>query len=427
MSKVVTLAIIGAGSRGSIYAQYALENPDKAKVVAVAEPRKTYRDNLAKIHNLQDEMVFESWQDVAVQDKIADAVIISTQDHMHVEPAVAFADLKYHILLEKPMAPTEEGCRTIVKATLDNEIQLSVCHVLRYTRYTQKLKELLNSGIIGDVISMQHLEPVAYWHQAHSFVRGNWRNQDQSTFMLLAKACHDLDWISYIMDTKCNYVSSFGHLSHFKKQYQPIGASSRCLDCTFKNTCAYSAKKIYLDSFDANCTLPSGVHKGFLEVITPNPTRESLEKALLEGDYGRCVYDCDNDVVDNQVVNMDFEGGKTVSFTMTAFTDYAERKTRIFGTKGMLEGDTSSIKAYEFLTDKTTSYDIEASDPDSAMTLHGGGDYEIMRSFIDAIRNDDENEIVSGANASLESHLMVFAAESARLNKEVVKIDLMLK
>lgn len=421
MSKLVSIAIIGAGSRGSIYAQYALENPDLCKVVAVAEPREEYRKKMVKDHHIANDMVFKSWEDLAKIKKLADAVIISTQDHMHVEPSIAFANLKYHILLEKPMAPTEEECRIIVQSAVDNNVLFSVCHVLRYTQYTKKLKEVIESGVIGDVVSMQHLEPVAYWHQAHSFVRGNWNNKAKSTFMLLAKACHDLDWISYLMDTPCTGVSSFGSLNHFKKENQPEGATAYCLDCPKIDSCAYSAKKIYLDAFDADCKLPSGVHKGFLNIVTPNPTRETLEEALRTGDYGRCVYQCDNDVVDNQVVNMEFTGGKTVSFTMTAFTDYAERRTRIFGTKGMIEGDTFNLKVYDFLTDVNTNIPIDI--PTSNMTLHGGGDYGIMKSFVSAIKDNDPTQIISGAKATLESHLMVFAAEKSRLNRTIETVN----
>lgn len=423
MSKPISIIIVGAGSRGSVYAKYALENPSKAKIIAVAEPRKAYRDKMVIEHSISEQNVFQSWEEVTELEKFADAVIISTQDHMHVKPSIAFSNLKYSILLEKPMAPTKDECEQIVQAAIENNVIFSVCHVLRYTRYTQKLKTLLSQDIIGDVVSIQHLEPVAYWHQAHSFVRGNWRNQNESTFMLLAKACHDLDWISYIVGAKCKSISSFGSLHHFKKSNQPQDASGRCLTCNYQNTCAYSAKKIYLDSYQSGCNLASGVHKGFLEVVSPNPTLESLTEALSSGPYGRCVYDCDNDVVDNQVVNMMFEGGQTVSFTMTAFTEYAERKTRIFGTKGMIEGDTSSLKIYDFLTDAVTQIDIETTDPESAMTLHGGGDYEIMRSFVDAVQHQDQTLVVSGAHATLESHLMVFAAEQARLNNQVISLN----
>ena len=319
------------------------------------------------------------------------------------------------------MAQTEEECRKIVKAAIDNQVLFSVCHVLRYTPYTKKLKELLTSGVIGEIVTVRHLEPVAYWHQAHSFVRGNWRNKSESNFMLMAKACHDLDWISYIMGSPCRSVSSFGSLKHFKKENQPEKAADRCLICELQNSCPYSAKKIYLDSFDADCKLRSGVHKGFLNIVTPNPTRNSLEQALLNGDYGRCVYTCDNNVVDNQVVNMEFEGDKTVSFTMTAFTEYAERKTSIHGTKGVIEGDTFNIKIYDFLTDTTEHIKIDI--PESNMVLHGGGDHGIMEAFVSAIRQNNPNLIISGSHATLESHLIVFAAEKARLNRTVEDID----
>ena len=222
----VTVLVVGAGARGEIYSRYALEHPDRMQVVGVAEPREAYRQQFVAQHKIDPNNVFCDWQEAAAQPKMADVVLICTQDNMHKDPAVAFANLGYHILLEKPLAPTPEDCRIIIDAVKRNNVLLAVAHVLRYTRYTQKLKSLLDDGVIGDIVSMQHLEPVGYWHQAHSFVRGNWRNEAESSFMLLQKSCHDLDWIRYIMGDHCQDVTSFGSLSHFVKENQPAGAAA---------------------------------------------------------------------------------------------------------------------------------------------------------------------------------------------------------
>jgi predicted dehydrogenase len=414
--KPVTLVIIGAGSRGTTYANFALAHPERAKVVGVAEPREPYRTSIVKRHNLERDQIFTDWRQVAERPRFADAVVIATQDQMHVEPAETFADLGYHILLEKPMAPDVDGCRRIVDAVKRNDILFSVCHVLRYTNYTQKLKEILEAGTIGDIVGLQRLEPVGFWHQAHSYVRGNWRREDASSFMLLTKSCHDLDWIRYIMDTSCQSVASFGSLKHFREEESPKGATDRCLDCPVEPTCPYSAKRIYLTALKRG-------HTGWpLTVLTPEPTQETVLTALREGPYGRCVYKSDNDVVDHQVVIMDFQGRRTASFTMMAFTEMRHRETRIFGTRGELYGDGSIIEHYDFLTDHTERIDTSATDA-SILGGHGGGDYGLMSHFVQAIAEEDPSWILSGIDETLESHLMVFTAERARREGRMIALD----
>lgn len=412
----VKLLIIGAGGRGTGYARYAEAYPDQAKVVGVAEPRDYYRERIVQVHDVPAENVFTDWKDASERARFADAVVIATQDAMHVEPAIAFAELGYDMLLEKPMAPSAEGCRRIVDAVLANDIIFAVCHVMRYTRYTQKLKALLDAGAVGDIVSVQHLEPVGYWHQAHSFVRGNWRNEKESSPMLLAKSCHDLDWLRYIVGEPCTEVSSFGSLKHFRAEEQPENAADRCVACAYEPECPYSALKIYLrDRLDQG-------HTGWpVNVLTPDVTREGVLKALREGPYGRCVYACDNDVVDHQVVNMHFAGGRTATFTMTAFNQAGHRKTHIFGTRGEVYGDGSKIRHFDFLTDKTEVIDTAASDA-SILGGHGGGDFGLMYSFVNAVADQDPSQVLSGPEETLESHLMVFAAERARRNHEVVSL-----
>ncbi len=410
----VEIVIIGAGDRGNTYAGYASAHPDLARVVGVAEPRELYRNSMAQNHGIPKENVFTDWREAAEKKKFANAVIISTPDNLHVEPAVAFAEKGYHILLEKPMAPTEEGCRRITESAVKNNILLSVGHVLRYTRYTQKLKELLGDRIIGNIVSLERLEPVGYWHQAHSFVRGNWRREDESTFMLLAKSCHDIDWIRYIMGEKCTRISSFGSLKHFKPQNKLPKAGGNCLECDREEECCYSAKKIYLGF------LNRGITGWPVSVVTPDVTQEGIINALRNGPYGRCVYECDNDVVDHQVVNMEFEKGLTASFTMTAFTRARQRETRIFGTEGEIYGDGATIRVYDFLTDTTEVYDTTADN--SVLAGHGGGDYWLMHSFVSAVANNDPSEILSGPLETLETHLMTFAAERSRQEKSTISM-----
>jgi len=406
----ITMIVIGAGGRGQAYASYARAHPDRARVVGVAEPRNYWRDLIVSKHKVPPANTFTTWRDAAARDRFGDAVLICTQDAMHAEPAVAFAAKGYHILIEKPMAPNEADCRRIVAAAKQSGAVFAVCHVMRYTAYSHRMKELLATGAVGEVISIQHLEPVGYWHQAHSFVRGNWRNEAQASPMLLAKSCHDLDWLRYLMGRRCTRVSSFGSLCHFRKESKPEGASDRCLDCRAEARCPYSAKRFYLGM----------VQRGALywpvDVLTSDLTVEGVTEALRTGPYGRCVYACDNDVVDNQVVNMEFEGGRTASFTMTAFTPVAGRMTRVFGTRGYINGTWDKIELFDFLTEKTQEIEIGASGG------HGGGDEGVMDAFTRAVAEENPSYILSGPDETLETHLMVFAAERARREGRVVDV-----
>lgn len=413
MINKVEIVLAGAGDRGKIYSSYALEHPDRASIVAVAEPREFHRKRIAELHGIPEDGIFSHWQDMARCSRLADAVIIATQDNMHTEPAVAFAEKGYAILLEKPMAPTAEECMQIVRSVRKAGVVMGVCHVLRYTAYTRKLKELLLAGAVGDVVSVQHLEPVGYWHQAHSFVRGNWRNTQESSFMLLAKSCHDMDWLRFIVDKPCRAVSSFGSLKYFREENKPSAAGSRCVCCEIEKSCPYSALKLYMGLLNQG-------KKGWpLNVVVSSPSEHSLRKALKNGPYGRCVFSCDNDVVDHQVVNMLFEHQVTATFTMTAFTRAAQRKTRIFGTSGEIQVDGSEIRVFDFLTDEERIIATQSLEP-SSMTGHGGGDYHIMEDFVAAVAAGDQTLMSSGPEVSLESHLMAFAAEKARLECKVV-------
>lgn len=413
---VVKLLMVGAGSRGSTYAAYATAHPDLARVVGVAEPRAFHRQRMAGEHGIAPEYVAADWRELAALPKFADAVVIATPDTLHAEPAIAFAERGYDILLEKPVAPDAASCQRIIDAALENGIIFAVCHVLRYTPYTQRLKGLLNSGLIGEIVSVQHLEPVGYWHQAHSFVRGNWCNEAGSSPMLLAKSCHDIDWLRYIVGRPCEAVSSFGSLMHFRRESKPVeaGQATRCLDCAYEPECAYSAKKLYLGRLAEN-------RLGWpLDVITTDLTEAGVISTLRDGPYGRCVYECDNDVVDHQVVNLRYDNGATASFTMVAMSEYRDRETIIFGTRGELRGNGRTISHYDFLSG--TTKEIAVTGPDNLLQGHGGGDYGLMSQFVAAVAERDPSKVLSGPLESLETHLTVFAAERARHENTVVRV-----
>jgi len=342
---------------------------------------------------------------------------------LHAAPAIAFASKGYHILVEKPMAVNEKDCINITKTALDKNVVLAVGHVMRYTPYTQTIKRLVESGLLGEIVSIQHLEPVGYWHAAHSYVRGNWRREDESTFMLMAKSCHDIDWLRYILGKQCLRVSSFGSRCHFRKEKKPkeAGDAKRCLDCPLQDTCPYSAKTVYLEP------AKKGVRAWPNSVIVPNkePDVESVLEALREGPYGRCVYECDNDVVDNQVVNLEFEDGVTSSFSMVSFSqDICVRKTRIFGSQGQLECDGHNITFHNFKGAGRTEKISLPPSPPTRMTGHSSADYFLMRSFIRAVDKNDPSLVLSGPRETLESHLIVFRAEQARLQGKIVEINM---
>ena len=415
MSRPVELVVVGAGERGSDYAEFTKHFPDRAQIVGVVEPREFHRKRMVEMYDIPAENVFEDWPAFVERDKFADAAIVSTPDILHEAPAVALCGKGYHLLLEKPMAPTEEACRNIARAVEESGVMFAVGHVLRYTHHTEVLKKIIDDGRVGEIITLQHTEPIGYWHHAHSYVRGNWRKEAESSNILLAKCCHDLDWIRYIMNAKCEKVSSFGSLSHFREDQAPEGSTERCLDCPCEAQCPYSAKKIY------HGYLNRGETGWPVKVVVPELTPATLDEALREGPYGRCVYRCDNDVVDHQVVNFQFANKKTASFTMTAFSDWTERRTRIFGTRGELDSIDSIIKVFDFLTDETETIDATPPD-DGVLSGHGGGDGGLMDAFIRALETNDPSHIRSSGAETLESHLMVFAAERARKENKVISL-----
>ena len=405
----VRLALVGAGSRGMIYGRRAV-GAHGAVVTAIAEPRVGRLAASAAEFGVAPDLAVASWQQlVAMPGLDVDAVIIATPDRQHVAPAVAFIDQGRPILLEKPMAPTEADAVRIADAARAQGVLVCVAHVLRYSDYTRVLKETIDSGRIGDVVSIEHLEPVGWWHQAHSFVRGNWRREDESSSMLMSKCCHDIDWLSYLVGRPATRVSSFGSLSHFTAANKPAGASSRCLDCAVEPDCPYSARRIYLERVD-----DPGARLWPLSVVTDDVSPVGVAKALRTGPYGRCVYDCDNDVVDHQVVNIEYAGGVTASLTMTAFTPMEFRKTRIFGTRGSIEGDGMSIRVFDFLTATTTTIQVLDPDDPDATDGHLGADAALTRDFLAAVQAHDASMILTSAGESLHTHQIVWAAERAR-------------
>lgn len=414
--KKLKVIVIGAGNRGGTYTDYMTHMPEKYEVVAVAEPRDSRREYVQKKHNIPDEMCFTDYKPLLALGKIADIALIATMDRQHFEPAMMAIDLGYDLLLEKPITPTPEECIALTKHANEKGVKVVICTVLRYTFLFDKIKEIIDSGRIGKVMSINHEECVEFVHQSHSFVRGNWHNSKESSFMLLQKSCHDMDILQWLLGKKCKKVQSFGSLSYFRKENAPEGAPERCLDgCPVGETCPYNAVKLYLEN-ESNW---------FRSAATKlvKSSDEDVKKSLAESNYGKCVFHANNDVVDHQTVNMLFEDDVTVTFTMNAFNS-GGRYINIYGTKGeiraALKGD-HPIKVYDPVTKETEEIPCNATD--GILGGHGGGDAGIIVALYDYMTDNYSGCAIPTISESCYNHLITFAAEHARLTGAVVDVD----
>lgn len=413
--KKIRVALIGAGNRGKdVYANYILENGDKIEIVAVAEPIKLRREEIVKKHNISSEHIYESWEPLLEKEKFCDAVIIATNDDMHFFPTVKAMKKGYDILLEKPMSNNLKECVDIAELSKHYGVKILVCHVLRYTPFFSKVKELIISGVIGDIVSIQHNENIGNFHFAHSFVRGNWRNSLETSPLILAKSCHDLDLLYWLVDSPCSKIASFGSLKHFIKENAPEGSADRCLDCKYLETCLYSPKKIYYNNI--------GMWPAY--TVTDIDTEEALTENLKNSQYGKCVYKTDNNVVDNMVTIMEFENGVNLTFNLSAFTDEVCRTFKIMGTKGEIRGYDSKniIEVYKFGQGegRFSNGAVETIVPDTIIGGHGGGDTGLMEDFI-AVCNG-KGDAKTNAVTSVHSHIMAFAAEKSRIEGKIIYI-----
>lgn len=416
-SKTLKVILIGAGSRGQAYTN--LMQNDKFKVVAVAEPESNEREYIKNLHNIPDEMCFETWEPLLDLEKIADVAIIATVDSMHYAPAMKAIERGYNLLLEKPVAPTAQECADIANAAKERGVKILVCHVLRYTKFFGKIKELINDGALGKVVSIHHSECVGNVHQSHSYVRGNWGNTAKSANMLLAKSCHDIDIIQWLIGSECKQVQSFGSLTYFTRDNAPCDSPEYCIDgCPHGEECYYNAVKLYLEDeknlwFRNTCTKKV------------KPSNDEVEKVLRTTQYGKCVFKCDNDVVDHQVVNLEFENGAVASFNMCCFNK-GGRFIRIMGTDGELYGDMEEnmINYYSFKTKKNKIINpLEEMRDGSVVGGHGGGDEGIVGTLYKYLTEDYNGDMLSEIGISVYNHLITFAAEQSRLENRVINVE----
>lgn len=461
---MITAVLVGAGNRGKdAYGAWALKNKHRLKFVAVAEPLAARREAFAEAHGLPPERCYSSWEELFAAGRLADVCFVATQDRQHTAPALAALELGYHVLLEKPMAVTEEDCHMLVEASEKAGRQLRVAHVLRYTRFFQTIKKAVEEGLIGKIVNINHSENVSYWHFAHSYVRGNWRRADESSPIVLAKTCHDLDIIYWLIGTPAIKVSSFGGLYFYRPENAPPGAPKRCLDgCPHLESCQWAAPRIYLKAepllqigtrsryfynrFLAGAALRTPWLLNMLgrlyppletlvnwdqwpvSTITDRPgSREAKLQALQEGPYGRCVFFCDNDVNDHQVVNMEFTGGVTATLTLHGFASSEGRWIRIEGTGGTLFGKLTTEHQEIIVYDHHQVQKKLLLDLDLDLRAHGGGDDGLMESLMASLEGGSsapgEVEVLTSARASLESHLLAFAADVSQRENRVVSMD----
>lgn len=411
----IKVAIAGLGNRGKdAYAPTVKLYGDQMEIVAIADIIPEKVAIMAEEYQVPEEMCFSSAEEMLERERLADVMFICTQDRQHVGHAIPALRKGYDLLLEKPISPDLDECREILRVAEEEGRKVVVCHVLRYTPFYTKLKEVLDSGVIGDIVSIQAIENVGYYHQAHSFVRGNWSNSDETSPMILQKCCHDMDILLWLTGKRCRAVSSFGKLGYFKPECAPKGAADRCLDgCQAKDICPYDAEKIYIK--DKKLGIEGGNNTGWpVSVLTLHPTTESVRKALEEGPYGRCVFHCGNNVVDHQVVNLDLEDGSTINFTMCGFTSQNTREIKIMGTLGDITANMHDnlINIYPFGKEEQH---IDIRDFSTSLNGHGGGDIRIVKEFLDWVERDGEPDgRITSLERSVESHYVALAAERSR-------------
>ncbi len=404
--------IIGCGSRGMTYGTWAKEHG--IKITAIAECRPDRLKHAGQQLEVPEDFWFSDAKDLLEMGKIADAAIIATMDRDHYGHVMQALDCGYDILLEKPISPSAKECIEIEAKANALGRKITVCHVLRYTTFFQNLKNIIDSGEIGKVVAVKHAENIGNFHMAHSFVRGNWRNDILSSPIIMQKSCHDLDILVWLIGKHCTRVAAFGSLSYFRQENAPDGAADRCLDCPIAKKCRFDAWQAYqpvLGQWPA-------------DVVCLEPTEDALREALRTGPYGRCVFRCDNNVCDHMSILMEFEDGITATFSLTAQSSNIHRNIHIMCEDGEIHGDEldGSIKVTHFRRNKMEPENMRLLQAMKYESGHGGGDDGIMEDFTAGLlQNSAESR--SSISRSVESHLMACAIEHARLTGTVVDMN----
>lgn len=400
--------LIGAGSRGMTYAPWAKEHG--IEIAAVAELRPDRLKNAGDILGVPEAMRFSDANDLFRLGKIADAAIIATMDRDHYGHVMQALDCGYDILLEKPISPDPKECIAIEAKANALGQKITVCHVLRYTNFFGIIKDILDSEELGKIVAIKHSENIGNFHMAHSFVRGNWRNDTLSSPIIMQKSCHDLDILLWLTDAHCTKVAAFGSLSYFREANAPAGSTDRCCTCPVSDPCRFEAKKAYLPVLGQ---WPA-------DVVCLEQTEEALLETLKTGPYGRCVYRCDNNVCDHMSILMEFDSGVTATFSLTAQTSACHRNIHIMCEDGEIEADDGKrqIVVRKHVSSQADTFEERVINVRTNGSGHGGGDAGIMEDFSASLRSPGESR--SSISRSVESHLMACAIEEARLTGKVV-------
>lgn len=405
------LALIGAGQRGMIYARHAYPSED---IVAVVEPDDSRRKAAADEFQIPLEKQFESVDEFYRLGKICDAVIVSSMDRDHYAQTMRALDLGYDILLEKPISPSPEESLRIQRKANETGRKVIVCHVLRYTNFFAEIKKIIDSQELGKIVTIQHNENIGNFHMAHSFVRGNWRRSDLASPIIMQKSCHDMDILAWLVDSQAKRISSYGSLTYFKAENAPAGSAERCLDCKVAANCRFDARKAYLP---IRGQWPA-------TVISADQSEEGLLQALATSPYGRCVYRLDNDVCDHQVTVIEFKNGVTATFNLSGFTNKMYRTLKIMCEHGEIRGDDNLniIEVTRFNSNMAEPVQQTVIRPATVSGGHNGGDTGLMNDFLENLGNADFSSR-SSIDMSVESHIMAYAAEEARITGTVVDLD----
>lgn len=418
MGKQIKVLVAGLGSRWGVYAGIIAAHPDDVKIVGLADMSDERLAENAARFGVPAENCYHDAIELFEAGIEADGAVICTMDHLHYEHSISAMKAGYHLLLEKPVALTEEHCRAIRDTAKELEKHVVVCHVLRYTPFYQKIKDIIDSGTIGDILTVQAMERVEYWHQAHAYVRGNWKDSQTSCPMILAKACHDTDILLWLCGKRCERLSSFGSLKHFRPENQPEGAAKRCLDCKYIDDCPYSAKHQYIDRVAA------GYNGWPIDVVQKNATVESITEALKTSPYGECAYLCGNNVVDHQLLNMWLEDDIAISFIMSSGNSKSGRTIKVLGTHGDIEADMGKEEIELTVFGKSHEI-IDVTKLASDFSGHGGGDSRLFMDFVALLRGEPINsKSLTSIERSMESHFVALAAERSRVaGGEVVVME----
>jgi predicted dehydrogenase len=424
----VRLALIGAGQRGTeVYGAFALARPDLARFVAVAEPDEARRTRFAVSHEIPSAAAVADWPALLEAPDRVDAIVIATPDRQHRNPTIAALRRGHHVLLEKPIGPEPEDVEAIAAAAATSAGSLTIAHPLRYTPFFSEIASLLRAGSIGELVEVDWLENVGWWHFAHSYVRGNWRREALSSPLILAKTCHDLDVLRWLADAPCTSVASFGSLRQFRAEQAPAGAPERCLDgCPVAAECPFYAPRFY-EPLLARGGWPVSVVLAALPTPQDASPRAALDVALRTGPYGRCVYRCDNDVPDHQATILEFANDVTATLTVTAFTAENTRTLKLMGTRGEIRGhmERGEIEIRRFAEAGGSAIPEPERVVVPSGAGHGGGDEAMLEAFVARLvavrarRLPDASP--TSLAVSLDSHRMAFAAERSRHERIVAR------